>query len=104
MALPHSLFLQVLGVPEQAKLSSTRHEFEQPSPLVVLLSSQFSVPVILPSPQRGTQRLPGTRHWKPLATVLQSAEHPSSPLVLPSSQVSVLESLPSPHLTEETQA
>src|SRR3569623_717445 len=78
---------------------STRQVREHPSPSLVLPSSQASMPFTMkPSPQMGTQRLPGTRHWKCESIVLQSDEHPSPLLLLPSSQVSLSASTPSPHL------
>ena len=44
----------------QVEAGSTWQVLEQPSPLVVLLSSHFSLPSMTPSPQIGMQGFPGT--------------------------------------------
>src|SRR3954453_4757724 len=94
--LPHTALSQWLGSPEQVAPGSFRHRLEQPSPSTVFMSSQFSVPLILPSPHLGTHRLPGTWQANP-ASILQLDEQPSSLMVLPSSQSSLAAKTPSPH-------
>src|SRR6187549_167819 len=99
--LPQTAFVQTLGSPMHDEPDSTRHVLEQPSPLVVLPSSQPSVAdgdcTILPSPQSGTHFLPGTRHCQPGSTVWQFALQPSPSAVLPSSHVSADDKEPLPH-------
>src|SRR4029077_4696761 len=80
----------------QAAPGSTWQVDEQPSPSVMLPSSHCSIPLIMLSPQAGTQGRPGTRHSKPPSTVLQSFEQPSPLAVLPSSHASVAPRMPSP--------
>src|SRR4051812_25091812 len=96
LPLPHSALSQWLGSPEQAAPGSFRHKLEQPSPSFAFPSSQVSVPLILPSPHLGTQRLPGTWHSNP-PSVLHSDEQPSLLSLLPSSQLSLAARTPSPH-------
>src|SRR5580698_1886300 len=61
--LPQTASVQTLllpGVLVQLAPGSTWQVDEQPSPLTSLPSSHFSVPVTMPSPQRGMHGLPGT--------------------------------------------
>ena len=51
--------VHMLGVPEQDAPGSSWQVAEQPSPLLVLPSSHFSLPVILPSPHNGTHGAAG---------------------------------------------
>ena len=69
---------------------------EQPSSLAVFLSSHFSPPLMIPSPQVGTHLRPGTRHSKPAST-WQVALQPSLPVRLPSSHCSSEVRMPLPH-------
>src|SRR5450432_776769 len=64
--------------------------------LVVLPSSQVSLPIMTPSPQSGMQGFPGTRHCHPVSTLLQSPEQPSPLTLFPSSQASGELTVPSP--------
>jgi hypothetical protein len=62
----------------------------QPSPLLALPSSHFSLPSIVPLPQRTsgqTHFMPGT-HEQPAPLLLQSPEQPSPSVMLPSSHSS----------------
>ena len=72
----------------QVEAGSTWQVGEQPSPAVVLPSSQVSLPSMTPSPQIGTQGFPGTGQRQPVSTVKQSAEQPSPLILFPSSQAS----------------
>src|SRR5688572_8886992 len=84
---------------------------EQPSPLFMLPSSQYSPKLSRASPQRSiasimhmppTPDAVGQDH--PGSTRLQSAAQPSPPMVLPSSQASSPITCRSPHTMVERQA
>src|SRR5688572_23853278 len=100
MPLPQTDWMQT--APLQDHPGSVKHVEEQPSALVVLLSSQFSEPVSTPSPQSGTHFLPGTRHCHPGSTAVHVELQPSPSAVLPSSHVSALDSEPFPHVAFDT--
>src|SRR5262245_40981742 len=69
MPLPQMAALHIPGAGPpgadfgQVEPGSTWQADEQPSLSAVLLSSHCSPPLIMPSPQAGTQGRPGTRHW-----------------------------------------
>src|SRR5262245_49091684 len=69
----------------------------QPSPALVLPSSQASSPITCESPQTmvETQGFPGVLHWKKGSTA-HTPEQPSPGVMLPSSHSSVPFSAPSP--------
>src|SRR5947208_2721218 len=99
------------GTVLQVNPPSTLQASEQPSPFLLLPSSQSSPVSTLPFPQTILQAVvaplaarPGTRHCHPDSTVLQSAEQPSPELLLPSSQTSGDVTMPSLHLALRTQA
>ena len=77
---------------------------EQPSPLVLLPSSQVSAPLRTLSPQIGTHGLPATGQRQPVSTTKQLLEQPSPEPVLLSSQASVGASTPSPQTAVRWQA
>ena len=104
MPLPQLDFLHALPRSGHSAPGSIWQVLEQPSPLAELPSSQVSPPRRRPSPQRGVQRLPGTRHSHPASTARQSAEQPSPLDVLPSSQTSSADSAPFPQPGEPWQA
>ena len=62
MPLPQMEALQTLGMPVQLAPGSIWQVGEQPSSLTMFPSSHCSIPMIMPSPQAGTQRRAGTRH------------------------------------------
>jgi hypothetical protein len=71
-----------------SKPLSTLQVLEQPSPLVVLPSSQVSLPSSTPSPHLTTgqvQAFPGVEQMQPVSS-WQVLEQPSLLTVLPSSQ------------------
>src|SRR5580765_5885677 len=78
LPLPQIDAVQTLGVPVlQVAPGSIEQVDEQPSPSALLPSSHASPPFFMPSPQAGTQGRPGTRHSKPVSTILQVAVQPS---------------------------
>src|SRR5690606_22840918 len=99
MPSPHSACVHVLGVSVQDQPGSVRQVLEQPSPPMASPSSPFSLPVMTPSPHKGTHGFPGTLHCHPGSTVEQSAEQPSPSAAFMSSQASTLDSAPLPQMT-----
>ena len=69
---------------------------------MVLLSSQVSLPSMMPSPQIGTHGFPGTGQRQPDSTIEQSLEQPSPLVLFPSSQASGGVSIPSPQMALRT--
>ena len=104
MAVVHFPGAGAMAVPGQVEAGSTWQVLEQPSPLLVLLSSQVSLPLMTPSPQIGTHGFPATGQRQPASTVEQSAAQPSPDAVLLSSQASVVASRPSPQMAVRRQA
>lgn len=87
--------VHTLGAPVQLQPGSIMQLEEQPSPLSVLPSSHCLPNSTLPSPQAGTQGLPGTGQTQPGSIAEQSPSQPSPLSVFPSSQTSGGTTMPS---------
>src|SRR3954463_4306801 len=72
---------------------------EQPSPLTLLPSSQFSLALLEPSPHC-SQGWPGNGHDQPPPCSLQAEVQPSPSTLLPSSHCSLLSLAPLPHFSQ----
>src|SRR5689334_2888879 len=87
----------------QVQPTSTALQVElQPSPLLVLWSSQTSRPATSPSPQVVAHGCPGIGQVRP-GSGGQAEVHPSPLFGLPSSQASEPIRLPSPHPAVHTE-
>src|SRR5437867_2533540 len=72
----HSSSPSTIPSPQRAVVGSTTQMSEQPSPAIVLPSSQVSGPTTSSSPQIGAHRRPGAGQDQPASTSLQYAEQP----------------------------
>jgi len=97
MPSPHTVMHGLPGTRQAKPGSTVLQSFEQPSPLLVLPSSQasFEVRALLPQMALLTHGPPsGGQVW--FASTWQMRLHPSPPVALPSSHCSFRKTTPSP--------